>query len=545
MRTRALRLALFAILAGAALVRLPHFSRPMADSLLAKQAYVANRARSIAQTPFNPLRSSLDFLDADGRRMAFTDEVPVYHTMLAIGYRLAGEHDWVGHALSLVGSLAALAAFFALVRREWDDGAAIIATIVLAAAPIFVFYGRAVLPEPWMLAMMLLAAASYRRYLDEGRTQFLVAASLAAMSAGLFKYFGLIVFIPLAEMAWRKAGSWRGVLSRPFLAMLAAALAPMAAWMGLVFFRTDNPVQSGWVDGQVMPYFVFQAPAVLLTRGFYANLFGRFLVRDCGPLTAALVVAGLIARVLARRGESREAGITRGWTVMAIVYYVLLAPKFRDHDYYELMMLPAAALWATRGLLAVASRLDRGIFVRVRLVVPDQCSTAKSKHWSGTTRGTLVAATLALLVVLQSPWILNGFFRQDEGKIALANRLESLCPPGARVVAIGPGIEFPTVIHYSHREGWPVHSPELPEDWRSRLDGFRASGAALVAVYFEPKATAAQRASYEPLIRALPIVESRSGLRTRSAGTADYVILDLVGPRLSRSLTGEDDFSRK
>ena len=96
------------------------------------------------------------------------------------------------------------------------------------------------------------------------------------------------------------------------------------------------------------------------------------------------------------------------------------------------------------------------------------------------------------------------FFRQDEAKLVLASRLDALCPPGARVVAIGPGIEFPTVIHYSHREGWPVHSPELPDDWRARLNSFRDSGAAIVAVYFDPKATAAQRASYAPLLRALP-----------------------------------------
>lgn len=527
MNARALRIALLAILAGSVLVRLPHINQPMADSLLAKQAYVANRARSIARPPLNPLRSSLDFLDADGARMAFTDEVPVYHTMLAVGYRLAGERDWVGHALSLAGSLAAIAAFFALVRREWDDRAAILATVLLSAAPIFIFYGRAVLPEPWMLAMMLIAAASYRKYLDEGTKHALVAASLAAMGAGLFKYFGLIVFIPLAEMAWRKAGSWRGLLSRPFLAMLAAAIVPMAAWMSLVFFRTANPVQSGWVDGRVMPYFVFQYPSIVLTRGFYANFFGRFLVRDCGPVMAALVVAGTIGAVLRRQSAAPESGSIRGWTAMGVIYYVLLAPKFRDHDYYELMMLPAAALWATRGLLAVASRLEARFAISGRRVV---------------------AAALTIAVVAHSPWVFGEFFRQDEAKLVLAGRLDALCPPSARVVAIGPGIEFPTVIHYSHREGWPVHSPELPDDWRIRLDGFRDSGAALVAVYFGPKTTDAQRASYAPLLRALPVVERRSGLPTRSSGTSDYVILDLRASRvdhLSRSHVGEVQGDRR
>ena len=212
---------------------------------------------------------------------------------------------------------------------------------------------------------------------------------------------------------------------------------------------------------------------------------------------------------------------------MGVIYYVLLAPKFRDHDYYELMMLPAAALWATRGLLAVASRLE------VRFAISGR---------------RVVAAALTIAVVAHSPWVFGEFFRQDEAKLVLARRLDALCPRGARVVAIGPGIEFPTVIHYSHREGWPVHSPELPDDWRTRLDGFRDSGAALVAVYFGPKTTDAERASYAPLLRALPVVETRSGLPTRSSGTSDYVILDLRASRVehrSRSHGGEGEADRR
>jgi len=530
MTSRARCAALLAILAVSAAVRLHHVSRPMADSLLAKQAYVANRARSIAAPPLNPLRSSLDFLDANGERMNFTDEVPTYHTMLAIGYRLAGERDWVGHAISVVGTIVALIAFFALARREWSDREALSATVIFSAAPIFVFYGRAVLPEPWMLAMMLTSAASYRRFLDGDGRRWLLLASLAALGAGFFKYFGLIVFVPLAEMAWRKHGSWRAVFSRSFLGMLAVATVPMAAWMGLVFFRGANPIQSGWVDGQALPYFSFQAPSSLVDRAFYANFFGRFFARDCGPIAATLIVVGIVSTL--RRGrvhDAPEAGMVRGWTVMALGYYALLAPKLRDHDYYELMMLPAAALWATRGLKVLATRFaDR--FSRVPLAVLDQCSPDRTTHWSSTTSGTRPLAMTALrllVVVVQSPWIMGGFFAQDEGKLALADRLRALCPPGERVVTIGPGIEFPTVIHYSHREGWPVSSKTLPENWRDRLEGYRDAGATLVGVYFEPKATKVQRDSYAPLLREFPEIERQTGLRSRSGGPGEFVILGM------------------
>ncbi|MDB5349648.1 MAG: glycosyltransferase [Planctomycetota bacterium] len=565
MNVRSRRLALAAILIASAAVRLYHVSAPMADTLQAKQIYVANKARSIARAPMNPLRNTLDFLDDRGGRMALTEEVPLYHGLLGLGYRVFGERDWVGHALSLLGTLAALLAFFDLVRREWDDRSALVATVLLSASPLFIFYGRAVLPEPWMLAGMLASAACYRRYLDsaaKSARRWLVAASIAGLAAALFKYFGLMVLVPLAAMAWRDAGSWRGLRSRSFLTMAAVMIAPVFAWIVVVFLRSPNPLRSGWVDGKVYPYLILQAPEVLLAKPFWAGLFGRFLVRDCGPVTAVLIGVGVLGTWFRTRrdGTGRldaSLGTLGAWTVMGLSFYVLLGPKLCDHDYYELMMLPAAALWATRGLQtlgrladarefslmqAFPAGLDRSFpvgraspptYSHRNFLVDGPGHPAHDHTGRSGTRPAL--AILALAVIVQSPWISGGLFRQDEGKLALAGRLRALCPPDGRVVAIGPGIEFPTVVHYSHREGWPVHSPFLPADWRPQLARYRASGATLIAVYFEPKATAAQRASYAPLLHELPVVERHSGARSRAGGPSEFIILSLRdaknGPR--------------
>lgn len=90
----------------------------MADSLQAKQVYVANKARSIARAPFNPMRNSLDFLDNNGERLILTEEIPLYTALLGLGYRIFGERDEVGHALSLLGSLLAILALYDLAKRE-------------------------------------------------------------------------------------------------------------------------------------------------------------------------------------------------------------------------------------------------------------------------------------------------------------------------------------------------------------------------------------------------------------------------------------------
>src|SRR5438874_1244946 len=87
-------------------------------------------------------------------------------------------------------------------------GVAVFLRLYHVTRPLFIFYGRAVLPDPAMLPGMLGAACCYRRYLDGGRRRWWALALLAGGLGALFKYYGLMVLIPLADMERRRAG-WR------------------------------------------------------------------------------------------------------------------------------------------------------------------------------------------------------------------------------------------------------------------------------------------------------------------------------------------------
>src|SRR5439155_26772106 len=99
------RLALTLILAGSFLIRLYHIDTPLLDGMAVKQLYVAQKARAVAGPPFNLLNNSFDFLTSDGERLVLTEEVPLYTGVLAVGYRLVGEADWLGRLLSSLGWL--------------------------------------------------------------------------------------------------------------------------------------------------------------------------------------------------------------------------------------------------------------------------------------------------------------------------------------------------------------------------------------------------------------------------------------------------------
>jgi 4-amino-4-deoxy-L-arabinose transferase-like glycosyltransferase len=507
------------ILALAAVLRLHNLTAPIADNLQAKQAYSANKARNIARAPFDPLRRTLDLLDGQGRPMELVEEVPLYIGLLGGAYALFGEHAAWGRLLSILGSLVAIAAFYDLARREHGARAARIAALLLAIAPLSVFYGRAVLPDPWMLAMMLACAACYRRYLDgEGRV-WLFAASVCGLLAVAFKYWGLMIVVVLADMARRRWGTWRALGRPSFVALMAALVVPTALWMALVFARAPNPVWTGWVAGEpASPYLVAQQPSALGNRQLYAALVTRFLIRDCGPFAGVLFAAGAWAALRRRVPDGFRFGSLGAWTFMGLFFYFLFAPKTIDHDYYELMMLPPALTWAALGWMALGRSVG---WIALRSIHPT--------GWRA-----LAVLVLGLAVVVQSPWIMGGMFRVERGKVALGERLGAACSPTGRVVSIGPGIAHVVVVHESRRAGWTLRARALPDDWPARLAQLHALGAEVVGVYFDAKTTPAERAAYEPMLRALPVVEHRVGPGRRPA--FEYTVLrlgDAEGRRLA------------
>lgn len=516
-------LYVLAVCALACALRIHHLDAPIADNLQAKQTYSSNKARNIARVPFDPMRLSLDLLDDAGQPMQLAEEVPVYIGVLAAGFVALGESEVWGRLLSIAGSVFAIVAFFLLARREHGDRLARTAALLFACMPLFIFYGRAIMPDSWMLGMMLATALAYRRYLDDRRVRWLAIAALCGALTVLLKYWGLMILLVIADMHRANRG-WRAWFQPDFAAFSAILVLPTALWMLLVFAPAPNPVQNGWVAGQpASPYLVFQQPGALANRGFYAAFFSRFLVRDCGFVTAALIAVGAFA-VLRRKAptELDRPSLAR-WTAMGLVFFVLLAPKMIDHDYYELMMLPAAAIWASAGLWAIADRLNG--------------ATARA-------RGFVVRATLlSAAVIIQSPWISGGMFHLESGKIALGRSLARATKPGDRVVALGPAIALIVPVHYSERLGWAVRAETLPDHWERQLRDWRRQGAKAIGLYFNGKTKPDERRSYQPLIDALPIVEHQSASLGSREADYEYLVLKMDDDRLAA--LGEHDRARR
>jgi hypothetical protein len=344
------------------------------------------------------------------------------------------------------------------------------------------FYGRAVQPDSAMLALMLVTACCYDRHLERGGWRWLVATAVAGTLAALVKYYGLMVLVPLAFASARRRGR-RGFIAPELFALAAVMVAPVAVWMALVFATTHNPAQD-------KVYFLFQMPELLWQTDLYARLFDRFLFKDCGPVTTALIAVAVIVAAV-RRDRPRAFD---GWAVMGLVFYFALGPLLRYHDYYELMLLPAAVAWAAYGWRAIAAR---GITASGRL---------------------MRAGVLVVAVIVQGSWVMGSRFAVDAGHVVLAERLRELCPSGGRVAVFGPDAVAGT-IHYTHRDGWAFHIP--PAEGPAVLDRLQVQGADYAAVYLSPWLKAEHRPELRALAASRPAVERATGPGW------EYVILDL------------------
>jgi len=481
---------LLAILAVSLAVRFYRVDAPVVDGFWDKQVAVANRARNIAGPPFDIFNGDFDFvLRPDGSNISSTEEIPLYGALVAVGYRLFGEQDWWGRLVSAGGSLIAIFAFVALLRREFDEEFALVAGLFLAASPLLLFYGRSVLPDTCMLGFMILAVYFFRLGLDKHGTTWIIASGIAGLVAVAFKYYGLMVLLPLAFEAWR-ARRWGGL--GPLALSTAIMTVPLAVWMFAVFLRTANPAEHA-------TYFIFQDPAILGDKHLWTRLADRFLWKSCGPVATIFIGIGAYA-VVARRVKM---GSLPTWCVMGLLFYFLLAPKAIGHEYYELMMLPGAAGMAALGWRFLFSpRPEAGRRPLQRLAG---------------------AAVLVLAVVIHSPWVSTSRFRQDQGFLRAADSIRQHCSPEGRIVA-GPNTPQP-IIHHARRQGWTWQ--EFPDDWRTRFSEYQRAGGELIVLHFNHRTTPHQRARYTPMIRELPVLDHQQGNWNIDGSEAEFYLLRL------------------
>jgi 4-amino-4-deoxy-L-arabinose transferase-like glycosyltransferase len=445
-------------------------------------------ARQIAREPLDPYGFDINWLGRPQPAFEILSNPPLVPAWLALWASAFGWSEVSLHLSVLpfaglaVFAMASLAKDFRISRPA--------ASAMLAFSPAFFLGAQVVMPDVAMLSALLLAVAAAARWSSEGSPGWLAAGIVAAASAPLLKYNGLIVVPVLAWLAWnaprgRRAGAW-AIAAAPLGGLLLFGLASWIVYGQAHFLaaagfqdQTDADRMSGILAATglgVLPLgmILMRRPARLPRAhdAFIAAFAGvvflaeaRFLLQY--PWISA-VLFGISSAVAARfllliliegvDGAGRRDAIS---ILLAVWVAVTIAFQFRllfTSVRYLLPLLPAAVIYAlrrwslpptlTRSLIAATAALT------LTIAVGDARTANLYRLFIGETVAPLVSETGGTFY-FSGHWGFQYYAEAIGGQSLEEGRQPDLAP--GDVIAIARNA-FPPVEKIEPREGIAIRS---------------------------------------------------------------------------------------
>ena len=348
--------------------------RLLLEGAAGKQTHTAMIARNLYRGRATLARPSVDDMGKPGY---FVKEIPLLPASAALVYALTGRVDErVGRMLSVAGWLAGIPLLAAILRRALPAGAVVVAATWWIIAPLAFVYARAFMTDATMVTASLAAFLALLRFREQP------SRGRAAASAALV---GLALLLKPHAVFWIGPSASVLLLSRTTI-----DVRPNARWLGVQAgaLALAAALAAGWYLHAAAVHRQYPAPgatgfqgwfvaAALLEPAFYGELVRQVVLMAFTPLGLAVAIAGV---VLDRRPLHLVERALLAWAAGVVVQCFVFDTRLFDEaargtEYYQLAMVPVAALLIGRGTIALARRV------------------------AGTRAGTATAAILLLLIV--------------------------------------------------------------------------------------------------------------------------------------------------
>jgi 4-amino-4-deoxy-L-arabinose transferase-like glycosyltransferase len=413
------------IVVAALVVRLIGIDQPFIDPWSWRQSDVAAIARNFLENGFHFTRPQIDWA---GNQPGYVGtEFPVLPFMAALIYRSAGVQEWIGRIQGVLLFALGLPFFFGLVRRIFGEVVAVWATFFYAFAPLGIVASRAFMPDMPSLSLAIIGLYFFLRWVEENRFRWLVWSAILVSLALLIKLPTAIIGVPLFYLArrarkknedgdWKIAAPWGGMFARWELWFFAAvALVPSALW----YWHAQR------IATQFYPYHFFGAGGFrIMSVGWYWELVRQTAFSS---LTLALFALALLGALAVPRGRHTR---LFHWWLAAMVLFIFAAGYGNRHQWYQLPLVPIAAVFAGCACAWIASRLP----------VPRMLLG-------------LGAVLLVFSFTISSYFCVQPLYRPAAAGLRnLGLELNEATTANALIIAASDG--DPTIFYYAHRRGW-------------------------------------------------------------------------------------------
>jgi len=422
---------------------------PLLDQHSWRQTDTASFAKGLAQGQFDVLHPKFlaYYPDQYGIDGAVESEFNLYPLLVSWLYRLVGAHDSVARLVSILFSLGTAIWVFLLGRRYVSAAGGWLGALFLGLSPLYVFYGRTVQPDATALFFSVGALVLFTRWLESERMLDYVAAAGLAALAFLTKIPSLCIGLPILFAAWQKYG-WRLFARGRLWAFVVVALLPAALYhvYARSLFEASGMSVYGIVGGWPGSG-KFNTVGQLLSLDFYRVMLVRLRGVLLGPYGALLFVLGVFLR------PRRQEAVLYAWLGAVLLFILVVAQGNRQHEYYQLPLIPVAAIFVGKALTA--------------LTAPGAVNLDLPVNWGRLSR--LVVAVVLALSLRSALYYLDTRYEQSSVLMDVARATRRLTDPAAPVAVIYDWARVPEVFYYSDRRGWALWLERTPEQQYGRL----------------------------------------------------------------------------
>lgn len=422
------------ILLGLSL-RLYKINTSLTDHHSWRQADTAAVARNFVKKGFDLLHPRYDDLsniqsglyNPQGYRFV---EFPFYNALFGLLYRYLPimPIEIYGRLVTIFFSLVIIALLYYLTCKEEGRNAAIITASIFSFFPFFVFYSRVVLPDMTALSFLMMSIVLfYQKKLPFRLSYFFSLLTLiAALLIKPTVIFYLVVFLYL----FFKKYQWSLVKKINFYGYFIGALLPLIIWrVWIQQFKEGIPFAE-WLFSQVNTPQGRQS--IFFRPAFFRWIFEeRILILILGGYVTAFLIVGILKK-------PKKSFLFTTMGIASLLYLFTFQGGNVQHDYYQIMILPALAIFSGVG----ASHLMEA-----------------KKNFINTYLNILIVIIIILFSFFFSYNRVKSFYDVSKNQVTIAKIIQTVTPSDALVVTDTVGDT--TLLYLAERKGFPAPTEDF------------------------------------------------------------------------------------
>ncbi len=430
-------LLLLVILVLGFAVRLYRFNGPVADWHSWRQADTSAVSRNFVNEGFDILHPRFDDLsnvpsgldNPNGYRFV---EFPIYNVAQAGLFKIFGIltiEEW-GRVVTILSSLLSSVFLYLVIKKRFGIVAGLLSAFFFIFIPFNIYYSRAILPDPSMVMATLGSIYFFQSWIARDKFsifnfQFLFSL-IFMVGALLLKPYAAFFALPIVYLAFEKFG-WKFILKWQLWLFMILSFVPLGLWrLWMQQYPAGIPVNAWLFNGNGIRF----RPSFFYWLGYQ-----RLTLLILGIFGVPVFIASFI-----RKYKREDLFFVGSFALSAIIYVSTIATGNVQHDYYQILVIPAVALLLGLGGEEIIRRGE------------------KIKKYLG------VSVFLLLTVLgLAIGWNqIRFYFDINNPSIIVAGKaVNKLTPKNAKIIAPYDGDT--SFLYQTQRKGWASFEKPLPE----------------------------------------------------------------------------------